>query len=125
MVKKKDRFSQWLKAIVAIAAICGGALLVKSAAPSAEAVETEKPELLVIESITAESQSMVSMLGEELHATVVNVNDADKMPKTLDELRDYDEVMLVNIANRDLPEFSVLHSVVLHYILYQFLYMFF
>lgn len=49
MVKKKDRFSQWLKAIVAIAAICGGALLVKSAAPSAEAVETEKPELLVIE----------------------------------------------------------------------------
>ena len=61
-------------------------------------------ELLVIESITAESQSMVSMLGEELHATVVNVNDADKMPKTLDELRDYDEVMLVNIANRDLPE---------------------
>ena len=49
MVKKKDRFSQWLKAIVAIAVICGGALLVKSAAPSAEAVGTEKPELLVIE----------------------------------------------------------------------------
>ena len=49
MVKKKDRFSQWLKAIVAIAVICRGALLVKSAAPSAEAVGTEKPELLVIE----------------------------------------------------------------------------
>ena len=39
-------------------------------------------ELLVIESITAESQSMVSMLGEELHATVVNVNDADKIDRT-------------------------------------------
>jgi len=61
-------------------------------------------ELLVIESIASESESMVSMLGEELHATVVNVKDAEKMPKTLDELRDYDEVMLVNIANRDLPE---------------------
>lgn len=61
-------------------------------------------EILVIESIPAESESIVSMLGEELNVKVVNVNDANQMPTTLDALRDYDEVLLVNISNDDLPE---------------------
>lgn len=60
-------------------------------------------ELLVIERNVDESQSIVSMLGEELHAKVVNVTDTQNMPTTLDELRAFDEILLVNISNNDLP----------------------
>lgn len=61
-------------------------------------------EILVIESIEKESESVVAMLGEELNVKVVNVKDTVNMPATLDDLRDYDEVLLVNISNDDLPE---------------------
>ena len=61
-------------------------------------------EILVIESIAAESQSLVSMLGEELNVKVVNINDTANMPQTLEDLRDFDEVLLVNVANKDMPE---------------------
>ena len=61
-------------------------------------------EILVIESITAESQSLVSMLGEELNVKVVNINDTASMPQTLEDLREYDEVLLVNVANKDMPD---------------------
>ena len=60
-------------------------------------------EILVIESIKDESKSLVSVLAEELNVTVVNVEDEASMPGTLDELRDYDEVILLNISNDDLP----------------------
>lgn len=49
MVRKHERISKWLKAVAAVAALCGGLFLMKNTAPSAEAVETAKPELLVIE----------------------------------------------------------------------------
>ena len=61
-------------------------------------------EILVIESIGAESQSLVSMLGQELNVKVVNVNDTENMPQSLEQLREYDEVLLVNVANKDMPE---------------------
>ena len=61
-------------------------------------------EILVIESIEKESQSVVSMLGEELNVKVVNVQDEANMPTTLDDLRAYDEILLVNISNDDMPE---------------------
>ena len=61
-------------------------------------------EILVIESISNESSSLVSMLGEELNVKVVNVKDTANMPATLDDLRNYDEVLLVNISNDDMPE---------------------
>lgn len=60
-------------------------------------------EILVIENLDDESKSLVSMLGEELNTTVVNVRDSAKMPTTLDQMRNYDEVLLVNVANGDLP----------------------
>lgn len=60
-------------------------------------------EILVIESIEEESSSLVAMLGEELNVDVVDVADPNNMPTTLDELRSYDEIMLVNISNDDLP----------------------
>ena len=61
-------------------------------------------EILVLESIDDESQSLVSMLGEELNVQVVNIDDPEKVPTTVEALRAYDEVILVNIANSDMPD---------------------
>ncbi|MBR2612838.1 MAG: VWA domain-containing protein [Clostridia bacterium] len=61
-------------------------------------------EVLVIENIKDESSSLVEMLNEELNVTVVNVADGTRMPNSLEKLRRYDEVVLVNIANADLPD---------------------
>lgn len=58
--------------------------------------------LLVIESIAGESNSLCEMMTDK-KVTVVNVADAEKMPKTVDELREFDEVILVNISNADMP----------------------
>lgn len=62
----------------------------------------EFKKILVIESLADESEKLRGVLeGKEI--TVVNAYDEAKMPKTVDELRAYDEVILVNIANSDLP----------------------
>ena len=61
-------------------------------------------EILIIESITDESKSLCEMLREELNVTVVNVQDVQKMPKTLNQLRAYDEVILCNVSHDDMPE---------------------
>lgn len=61
-------------------------------------------DVLIIESIIDESESVKNMLGEEFNITVVNSSDTEKMPKTLNELRAYDEVIMVNVSNGDLPE---------------------
>ncbi len=60
-------------------------------------------EVLIIESVQGESDKLVSMIDEEINVTVINSADGTKMPSTLDELRRYDEIVLVNVANRDLP----------------------
>ena len=60
--------------------------------------------LLVIEKIENESDTLCSMLKQELNVNVINVEDPEAMPKTVDDLRKYDEVILVNIANADMPE---------------------
>ena len=60
-------------------------------------------EILVIESIDNESGSLVSTLGEELNVKVVNVEDPTNMPDTVDKLREFDEIILVNVANSDMP----------------------
>ena len=59
--------------------------------------------LLIIESIAGESTSLREILnGKKI--TVVNSYDTDNMPKTLDDLRKYDEIIMVNVANSDLPD---------------------
>ena len=58
--------------------------------------------ILVIESIDDESRALAAMMEERLEATVVNITDDDNIPQTLDELREYDEVILVNISNAQL-----------------------
>lgn len=60
-------------------------------------------EILVIESIDDESESLVATFGEELNVKVVNVYDTNNMPTTLEGLRAFDEVILVNVSNDDLP----------------------
>ena len=59
--------------------------------------------LLIIESIAGESDSLRDIMTDK-KVTVVNVADEEKMPKTVDELREYDEVILVNISNSDMPQ---------------------
>ena len=59
--------------------------------------------ILIIESIATESESLRAMLGEDLKIEVVNVRDPLNMPKTLNALRAYDQIILCNISNADMP----------------------
>lgn len=61
--------------------------------------------ILVIESIDGESASLKEVLENQYIAyTVTTVNIfSDDLPITLDELRLFDEIILVNIANSDMP----------------------
>ncbi|MDE6029803.1 MAG: VWA domain-containing protein [Clostridiales bacterium] len=62
--------------------------------------------ILIIERDSGSSEKFIESLSEseEYSAEVVNVSDSEKMPQTLDALREYDEVVLMNIANRDMPD---------------------
>ena len=60
--------------------------------------------ILILESNEAESEAICRMLDDEMNVTVMHIADTDKVPKTLDQLRAYDEVILCNISNEDMPE---------------------
>lgn len=61
--------------------------------------------ILVVERNQSESDKLKDLLvGNSYNVDVVNVSDKDAMPTTLEELREYDQVILMNIANADLPE---------------------
>lgn len=60
-------------------------------------------DILIIESIDDESANLTEMLKDENNVTVINCADLEGMPKTVNELRAYDEVILCNVANKDLP----------------------
>jgi len=60
--------------------------------------------ILVIESIENESASLCDMLKDELNVKVLNIEDTENLPKTVDDLRAYDEVILCNISNENMPE---------------------
>ncbi len=59
--------------------------------------------ILIIESIDNESESLRTMLSEELKVNVVNVADTVNMPHTVNEIRAYDQVILCNISHDDMP----------------------
>ena len=62
--------------------------------------------LLIIESKDGQSEALVSMLNgteDKYQISVVNVA-GDKMPASMDALRMYDQIILNNVANQDLPE---------------------
>ena len=60
-------------------------------------------DILIIEGFEGESSHMTAMLRDELNVKVVTVDDDVNMPKSLEDLRLYDEIVLLNVANRDLP----------------------
>ena len=70
--------------------------------------------VLIVERNDGESANVKEMLSETMEVTVVNIQDDTAMPKTVDDLRAYDEVIMCNIANADMPEgfADVLHSYV-------------
>lgn len=73
--------------------------------------------ILIIERNAGESNRLNGLLNGDYNVRVVNVFDTEAMPATVDELRQYDQVILVNIANADMPEGfdEILHSYVQDY----------
>ncbi len=59
--------------------------------------------VLIVEYFDGESEALKMLLEEKYIPTVVNVA-SDNMPKTLEQIRQYDEIILNNVANADLPE---------------------
>ena len=48
-----------------------------------------------------EAQKIQQLFEDKFNVTVMNISDA---PTSLDRLRDYDQIILMNIANADMPE---------------------
>ena len=59
--------------------------------------------VLILESNAGESTTLCSMLDGELKVTVMNISDPS-VPNTVEGLREYDEIILCNIANHDMPD---------------------
>lgn len=76
-------------------------------------------DILIVERAEGESDKLVEILEEgEYNATVLNVNDPEAdFPESALELCIYDQVILNNIANKDMPEgfVDVLYSYVNDY----------
>ena len=60
--------------------------------------------ILIIESQAGESASLKDMIMDDKNVKVVSIGDNDNMPKTVEDLRNFDEVILVNVANADMPD---------------------
>ena len=66
--------------------------------------------VLILERYTDESSKLNGILDKKINeetnnfdTDVVNIMDLDKIPATLDALREYDQVILLNIARSDMP----------------------
>lgn len=59
--------------------------------------------ILILEGYDGESAALETLLSNEYMEYQVTVKNIIDAPYTLDELRDYDEIILVNIANNDMP----------------------
>ncbi len=70
--------------------------------------------ILIVERTADESQKLSGLLNDEYNVTVTTADDTEKMPDSLDELCEYDQVILVNIAFSDMPDGfeDILHSYV-------------
>lgn len=61
--------------------------------------------VLIVEAFDGESDALYELLKEKYKPVVMGVGDED-FPKTLDALREYDEVILNNISNQDLEDYQ-------------------
>lgn len=71
--------------------------------------------ILIVAKDPAEAANFKKLLDDaELDVTLVNVQDTMELPMTVDAIREYDEVVMFNIANADMPEgfINVLHTYV-------------
>lgn len=62
--------------------------------------------ILILEHKDGESERLKKFLSTEendYNVTVMNIKTGENVPKTLEELRTYDQVILNNIANADMP----------------------
>ena len=55
-------------------------------------------DILILESIDGESAAIQRMLGADFDITTVSINDTHNIPKTTDEMRLYDQVILCNVS---------------------------
>lgn len=61
--------------------------------------------ILIIERDDGESKILADVLTKNDYSVkAVNIANKDELPQSVDELRNYDEVVLMNIANRDMPD---------------------
>ena len=60
--------------------------------------------ILILESIDGESAAIRRMLGADFDITTVSINDTHNIPKTTDEMRLYDQVILCNVSYGQMPE---------------------
>ena len=74
-------------------------------------------DILIIESNHTESEALCRMLKDELNATVMNIGSVPGVITSVNDLRQYDEIVLVNVANSDMPEgfVELLHTYVHDY----------
>ena len=59
--------------------------------------------VLIIERNSEESENLVDILSEDYNVTVANIGNTEALPNSIEALCNYDEVILMNIANRDMP----------------------
>ncbi len=59
--------------------------------------------VLIIERDSGESDKLKDILSKDYTVDVVDVSDKGAMPSSLDALRKYDEIIMFNVANRDMP----------------------
>ena len=73
-------------------------------------------DILIVERTKGESDQLYEILDQAAyHVTVVTASDTEGMPASVEELREYDEVILVNIANADMPDgFDVILNSYVH-----------
>ncbi|MFR5103308.1 MAG: VWA domain-containing protein, partial [Christensenellaceae bacterium] len=60
-------------------------------------------DILIVEGFEGEAEKLQELLKEEYTLTVLNVAETEKFPKTLDEMRLYDQVVLANVSHSDMP----------------------
>jgi hypothetical protein len=77
-----------------------GTLLTKQENFSSVLTIEKKENILILESIEGESKNLCKLFEEEYSLAVLNIDDA---PTDLSQLNSYQQIILVNVANADMP----------------------
>ena len=77
-----------------------GSLLTKQENFSSVLTIEKKENILILESIVGESQKLCNLFEEEYSLACLNISEA---PTDLSQLSNYDQIILVNVANADMP----------------------